>query len=349
MQTNAAVTPTRPSPWRRVRRTLLFALAVLALLAAGWSWLWHIAAGRTEGAISAAIEREARAGRSLTCGSRQVSGYPFAITVTCDKPKLEVARPAGKMVLAGQLVSATTGIDALGHLVVKAEGPVAIEAPGLSEAEAQWRSFTIEAVLKLSGLDHAVLTLDAPSFRQRNGQNMIASTADLVELQARPDPQRPPADDALLITGKLTRLVSPILDALSGETSAADGELEASVSRASVALRPTEPPPPALERWRAAGGSAHIRSAVITKGPIKVAAAGDVSLDEAHRLSGHIDAMLEGVDALAQRLQIPKIGINIIKLSGGKLRAPVELSDGRVTVTLGPVAIALPVMLVPLY
>ena len=351
MSTSIAVPPPRRSAWRHVRRTLYFALALIALLAAIWAGLWHFAAGKAEETIASIIAREASAGRNISCGSRQISGFPFAFTVTCDKPRLEVARPSGKMVLAGQLLTGTTGLGAPGHILVKVEGPLAIEAPGMAEAEAQWRSFTGDIALDLKGLDHADVTVEAPSFRQRNGQSMIASTAELLELHARPDAARPAADEAIAVTGKMSRLVSPILDALTGETSPADGDLDASISRAAALLRPKAGEAPCRRSsagaWRAAPRGSS--TPTFSKGPVKVAVSGDLALDEAHRLSGGVDAALEGIDTLAQRLQIPKIGINIIKMSGGKLRVPADLSDGRVSATLGPVSVTLPVVLLPLY
>ena len=343
--------PTRPSAFRRLRRTLFFALALIALLAAGWSALWHVAAGKLDDAVKAALEREARAGRSLSCGSRVIAGFPFALTMVCDKPRLEIARPAGKTAFSGQSLTVSTGVTSLGHVMLKAEGPLAIEAPGISDAEAQWRALTAEIVVGLRGFDHADLAVEAPSLHLRNGQNMITSNADQLALHGEPDKGRPEADEAIVVTGKLSRLVSPVLDALTGETAAADGDLEVSVSKAVVALRPgtEEPPQPALERWRAAGGSAHIVRAVFTKGQIKLAVTGDLGIDAAHRLSGRVDAAVEGADVLAQRLQIPKIGVNIARMSGGRLSVPVELADGRVIATLGPIAVALPVALLPLY
>jgi hypothetical protein len=340
----------RPGAMSRVRRTLFFALALLALAAAIWSGLWHFAAGKLDDTVTRIIEREAEAGRKLSCESRDISGFPFAMTMNCKKPRLEMERPSGKVVLAGQLLSGTSGVDALGHVVVTAEGPVSIEAPGISDAEAQWRSLKATLVVGLGGFDHADFAVDMPTFRMRSGQNMIASNAERLEADARPDAQRPATDDAIAIKGKLSHLASPILDALMGEAGMADGVLEASVSHMS-AFRPgpQEPRTLPLERWRAAGGMAHISTADLTKGPVKIALSGDVGLDEAHRVKGRLSAAVEGVDTLVQRLQIPKIGINLIKMSGGKLRLPIELADGRITANLGPVAVSLPVVLLPLY
>jgi hypothetical protein len=342
--------PRRPGAVSRVRRTLFFALALIALVAAAWAGLWQVAASKVDATITSVIEREAAAGRSLSCASREVSGFPFSITVRCAKPRLEIERSSGKLVVAGEALSGSSGVEALGQAVLTAEGPVSIEAPGISEAEVQWRSLKGTIVLGFHGFDHAEVVADMPSIRLRSGQNMITSSADLVEVDARPDAQRPAGDDAIAVKGKLSRLTSPILDALSGENGLADGVLDASISHIS-AFRPAgeEPHPLGLERWRMAGGAAHIAQAVLTKGAIKIAISGDVGLDDAHRLKGRLDAALEGVDTLVQRLQIPKMGVNLVKMSGGKLRLPIELADGRVSAAFGPVAVSLPVVLVPLY
>jgi hypothetical protein len=334
----------------RVRRTLFFALALIALLAAAWAGLWHYGAGKVDATITRIMEREATTGRDVSCASRDISGFPFAMTVHCDKPRLEIGRPTGKLVMAGQSLSGSSGVSALGHAMLTAEGPVTIEGPGISGAEAQWRSLVATLVLGFQGFDHAGLMADMPSFRVRSGQNMIASTADRLEVDARPDAQRPAGDDAIAVKGTLTHLASPLLDSLSGETSLADGTLEASISHAS-AFRPAaeQAHPLALERWRIAGGTAHITKADLTKGPIRMVIAGDLGLDDAHRLKGRLDAKLEGVDTLVQRLQIPKIAVNLVKMSGGKVSLPIELADGRVTASFGPVAVSLPVVLLPLY
>jgi hypothetical protein len=296
------------------------------------------------------MEREASAGRDVSCASRDISGFPFAMTVHCDKPRLEIGRPTGKLVVAGQALSGSSGVKELGHAVLTVEGPVTIEGPGISGAEAQWRSLIATIVLGFQGFDHAGLTADMPSFRVRSGQNMIASTADRLEVDARPDAQRPASDDAIAVKGTLAHLASPLLDAFSGETGLADGTLEASISHAS-AFRPAaeQAHPLALERWRIAGGTAHITRADLTKGPIRMTITGDLALDDAHRLKGRLDAKLEGVDTLMQRLPIPKIGVNAIKASGGKIGLPIELADGRVTAIFGPFPVPLPVVLLPLY
>jgi hypothetical protein len=347
--TDIPVLPPARSTARRLRRTLFLALALMAVLAAIWTGLWHFGASWLDRKVTEVMEREEAAGRSISCASREITGFPFSIGLRCDNPKLAMEHPSGRIALSAQRLMVSTGVGEPGRLIVEAEGPVAIEAPNIAEAEAQWRSFVASVTLDLRGFKRADLVVEGPSLRLRSGQNMIATNADHAELHAETDAKRP-QDDAIAITGKVARLASPILDSLFGEASPADGDLEASVSHARAALQPgAEAAGSPLERWRLAGGAAHIGHANFTKGPVKLGLTGDLSLDEAHRLSGRVDASVEGADALAQRLPIPKMAVNLVKLSGGKLRVPVDLANGRVSASIGPVAITLPLILVPLY
>jgi hypothetical protein len=60
------------------------------VLGAGWSWLWHYAAGKAEATIDGWKAREARAGRIYTCGSQSLGGFPFRIEVRCDRAVAEL-------------------------------------------------------------------------------------------------------------------------------------------------------------------------------------------------------------------------------------------------------------------
>ena len=82
----------------------------------------------------------------------------------------------------------------------------------------------------------------------------------------------------------------------------------------------------------------------VTKGSLKAGASGDLQLDELHRVLGRLDTSVEGAEALLPRLGLPPTALAFLKLSGGKLRLPITLSNGRMAV--GPVSVA---RLIPLY
>jgi hypothetical protein len=330
---------------RRARRAAIVTLTLLLLFCAAWSGLWYFIAGQVEDGINAAIAREAAAGRKLSCGSREIFGFPFRVAMRCEGPKLEIERPAGKVTLAASRLTGVAQAYDLGHVIVEAEGPLAVAAPGLADTELDWRSLVVSFVSKSGLLDHGDMVVEAPNLRVRDGQNMIASNAERLELHSRRDPKRPPQDDAVELSGKLVRLVSPVLDAVTGEASPADMDAEASISQA-AALLPlkVDAAPFPLERWRLAGGDLRVMAASFVKAGLKMSFSGELALDELHRVSGHVDASVEGAEALLPRLGLPSAAVSFLKLNGGRLRLPLTMSNGRMAV--GPISIA---RMIPLY
>lgn len=330
---------------RRARRTALVALALLLLVCAAGVGFSYVVTTKVEEGIEQNLAREARNGRKLTCATREFFGFPFRIAMRCDAPRLEVERPSGKLVLSAARLTGVAQIYDLNHVIVEAQGPLSVEAPGLSDTEADWRSLLVSFVAQGGGVDHADMAVESPSFRVRDGQNMIATQAERFELHARRDPARPPGDGAVEISSRLTRLVSPVLDSLVGEASPVDGNADISISKVeALQARTAEAPSAPLERWRLAGGALRVAAANITKGTLKAGASGELQLDEIHRVFGRLDTSLEGADALLPRLGLPSTALAFLKLSGGKLRLPVTLSNGRMAV--GPVSVA---RLIPLY
>ncbi|MFI5012134.1 MAG: DUF2125 domain-containing protein [Hyphomicrobiales bacterium] len=322
---------------------LLILLFLVVLIGAVWSGLWYFAANWAEAAIAEAMAREAQAGRMISCASREISGFPFRMLVRCDQAKLAVTRPEGVVTIALPRLRGVAQISDPRHVLIEAQSPLSIEVPGKPSIEIEWRSLAASLVPPIGGIGQGEVTVEAPILHLREGQSMISSSADRLELQARRDPQN--QDDAVAVTATLSRLVSPLLDALSGDADPADIAVEASIS-AVAALQPQarEQPAPLLERWRLAGGVLHLTRLTAIKGPLKAGLAGDLALDELHRATGRIDASLEGGEALLPRLGLPAAAGGLLRLGSGRLRLPIALTNGRVSV--GPFSVA---RLLPLY
>ncbi|MBV8427767.1 MAG: DUF2125 domain-containing protein [Hyphomicrobiales bacterium] len=330
---------------RRARRLSLAALALLLLCFAAGAGFSYVVTTKVEEGIEQNLARETRNGRKLTCATREFFGFPFRVAMRCDAPRLEIERPSGKIVLSAARLTGVAQIYDLNHVIVEAQGPLSLAAPGLSETEADWGSLLASLVVQGGGVDHADMAMESPSLRVRDGQNMIATQAERFEIHARRDPARSPEDGAVEISSRLTRLASPVLDGLMGEASPVDGSADVSISKAD-ALQPraSEAPALPLERWRLAGGAVRIAAVNITKGNLKAGASGELQLDELHRAVGRLDTSVEGADAFLPRLGLPSTALAFLKLSGGKLRLPVTLINGRMAV--GPVSVA---RLIPLY
>ncbi|MBV9569235.1 MAG: DUF2125 domain-containing protein [Hyphomicrobiales bacterium] len=329
----------------RARRTALLALGLLLLACAAGAGVSYVVAGRVEAAIDAGLAREAQNGRKLSCATREFFGFPFRVAMRCDAPRLEIERPSGKLVLSAARLTGVAQIYDLNHVIIEAEGPLSLDAPGISDTEADWHSLLVGLVAQGGALDHADMAVEGPSFRLRDGQNMLTSHAERFEMHARRDPGRAPGDDAVELSSRLERLASPLLDGILGEATPADADIDVSISKI-AALQPQSASVSSapLDHWRLAGGTMRVAAANLTKGSLKAAAAGELQLDELHRVSGRLDTSLEGAEAVVTRLGLPSAALAFLKLNGGKLRLPVTMTNGRMAV--GPVSVA---RLIPLY
>ena len=330
---------------RRARRTAMVALGLLLLACVAGAGFSHVVSSQVEAAIDQSLAREAQNGRKLTCATREFFGFPFRIAMRCDAPRLEIDQKPGKVVLSAARLTGIAQIYDLDHVIIEAQGPLSVEASGLSDTEADWRSLLVSFVVQGKDIDHADMAVEVPSLRVRDGQNMIATQAERLELHARRDPARPPGDEAVEISSRLSRVSSPVLDGILGDASPVDGDADVSISKVgALQARASEAPSVLLERWRLAGGALRVAAVNITKGSLKAGASGELQLDEMHRALGRLDTSIEGAEALLPRLGLPPAALAFLKLSGGKLRLPVTLNNGRMAV--GPVSVA---RLIPLY
>src|ERR1700745_901148 len=80
----------RSAPPRRRRWLLFVPFAVVVVLAAGWTCVWFYAANRAEADLAALRQRERQAGRTQTCTSQSIGGYPFLLEVRCGDAGLEL-------------------------------------------------------------------------------------------------------------------------------------------------------------------------------------------------------------------------------------------------------------------
>ena len=74
------------------KRLILYAGIVVLAAAAGWSVLWHVAAGRVHQALDSAMIREKELGREWKCRELNRSGFPFALNFRCRELTVKSAR-----------------------------------------------------------------------------------------------------------------------------------------------------------------------------------------------------------------------------------------------------------------
>ncbi len=317
---------------RRPSVVVVLLVAVL-FLAAIWSALWLFLSGRANIAIDGWLAAENAAGRQWTCPGRHVGGYPWGVSLHCDRPTFR-GEVAGRTA-DGSVESLEAGVrlDRPRRVGVTLHGPLILR----SEAEdfaltASWSDMTL-------GLDNA----GSRSMRGSLDATRLAVTLETVgrgDLNLRAaaasgeaTPTAAPGAAAFGLTA--TGLVFPTLDALPGFEQPTDLEARGVLTRADLLQAPTRA---RLEAWRAAGGALQLSSLTVSKGAFHGAATGELALDDAHRATGRLDTTLSGFEPIAARYGIPLAGVQLggllSTLLGGGKAPPAEAGSVRLPLTL---------------
>ncbi|WP_158673547.1 DUF2125 domain-containing protein [Bosea sp. FBZP-16] len=349
-----------PTPVRRHGRFWLYApFVLLALLAAGWSAIWGFARSRVDQELDAGIAREAGAGRNWTCRERSVGGYPFRIEVRCASLTLTSSRWGDEVKVDAGPAVAVAQVWTPGHIILQMTGPMLASLPQGRKAALDWKE--LAASLHLSGLafERFSVVLGEPVLTVTEPGQAAAETwrASATEVHLRPNPQRFASDGSVDLAVNAKGGVLPALEALIGNGQLADLDLQASLSRALSFRRGFNPD--ALEAWRTAGGLVDVTKLVLTKGPTRLEASGQLTLDEAHRPAGKVVAAVAGIDRIAG-IKVGGLTAGLGALLGGRTGdggqsntaaglsplPPLVLREGRVF--LGPLRLPLQ-PLQPLY
>lgn len=131
-------------PSRNSRRFLWLFLFILVLFgggSAGWYWL----AGRATASVDEAIAGLNGDGRTVTCENREIGGFPFRLGLTCDSVAYEddtnhIAITAGGLRTAAQIYQPL-------NTVAELDGPLRIDAPGITPLFIEWDSLRASARL----------------------------------------------------------------------------------------------------------------------------------------------------------------------------------------------------------
>ena len=334
-----AAMPASP-PARSARSSLYLPFVLLALVAAGWSAFWWVGAARAGREADAWIAREAGLGRAWACADRAIGGYPFRFELRCAATSLDVEGAGGgpARLRAGPLRAVALAYKP-GHVIVELDGPLAVEPAEGGPFTVDWRRLSVSGQ-GVPGpeprFDQAELMVEAPTLRL--GQAAAAGAgaqplagAERLEAYLRRRPDAPPGG-AFDLAVRAARAAVPALDALSGNQE--PGEIDA---RAVLAPADTFGGRPAdLDRWRAAGGTLTLESLRVDKGPAALAASGTLTLDEARRPAGRLEATLIGLDRLLGPLASPLAGLfGAPKAKGGR-GVPVSLTIREGRIMLGP-------------
>ena len=345
---------------RRLYRRFLAVLILLGILvAAGWTGVWYVAAGRVSANVMA-WEQQARArGWTITHAAPRRSGWPMAAGVTL--PGIRIS--GGGQYLSGGVVwqsSALTLAMDIRHLGDLYWGVAGRQTLAIGKGPpVPFQATTFAGQLALSSGDH-------PGLFQLHATDLIAaipaadgtpqplSVATLDAAEATDD-TADAAGNALVVAATMTSVALPphVLPAPGRRLQRLS--FDAALS-GPVPPEPVAPGPGALETaWRNAGGSLALRALHLADGPLTVDGQGRFQLDAFLRPEGTVALHLTGLDETVDRLAAGGImtrpeatairamlGLLMRPTDGEALEAPVSLRNGLVS--LG----AIPLLRLPL-
>lgn len=334
-------------------RWIVILLTALVLVGGAWTALWFVGAHEASQQIDAWLTSEDSQGRQWTCPNRAISGYPFALAVSCDKPTFSGHALGQSIQSSVSSLTASLAITSPRQIAVELRPPFAYRSSdGNTNLRGTWTNLTVD----LDGIDdiHSVALTGSdvrleggfgPAGRQSMGSAGLEAHIGLPKAE-----RDPTLDFDIAVAGTNV----PQLDAIVGDTQSTDLRFVGRLDQADISDART--PEDVIDRWRRAGGHIDLTAARVSRGAAHVTGAGRLRLDEAHRPQGRIDAEFVGLQPILKRYGInanlAAAGNLLNALLGGNpkrapsepgaIALPINLLDGRLAV--GPIRteIALP-------
>jgi hypothetical protein len=302
---------------RRARRrawpiiTLVLIVIALALI---WVGLWYYAASVADRTLAGWVEREAAAGRSYSCGSQSIGGFPLQIDARCVDAAVETKNQNPPYLVKAKSVNFTAEVWRPTGLKGDVTGPLALSQAGQPPlVVADWT----RAHLTVRGVppdpESVFAQLDGSHLDRADGTGESLFKAEHADLQARIAAGSARDNPVIEVTLHLKAATAPTLyPALAAPI---DAELEA-VLRGFKDLSPK----PWADRFRemqAAGGGVEIKSLRIARTDVIVVGAGTLSVNAKGKVDGLVRVAIVGIERLVPLLGVDRlIAQGIDRLSG---------------------------------
>lgn len=287
-----------PRRWR-----IVLPLALVVVLALGWSGFWFYAQARAQTALAAWTQREAAAGRVLSCATQDFGGFPFRFELACGAPELTLTRT--HVSLKARDLHAAVQVYQPTLAIAEITGP-------LAATDDAGHAFTVEWALaqaSIRGLptvppERVSLVLDQPSVARNGGQEPLARAAhaEIHVRQAPRLPQDPPAFDLAL---DLKQVVLPGVPRV--PSTPADVQITGTLH----GLNDFSPRPVAqlLRDLQAANGRLDVTQLRIQQGNVLSIGRGTLRLTARGALDGEIEVTVAGIEDLMAALGLDqKVG-----------------------------------------
>lgn len=334
-------------------RKLAAAIVLLGAIFAAWFVLWFVVSQRTASAVTAWIEEEKSRDRQWACAQRSVSGFPLRLQINCASPSFKSIYGPIRSSTASHF-SAHASLFSPFDIDFKLDGPLKVAGVGGS-ATVRLGNLGGKLRARAQSPDMLVQLMNA-RIEEATGEAApwAGSGVQQADFRVQPSPDRAPGSDAQLLTIGVEGARSQPLDGFFGNEDPFAAKLSAIVINAGSASHGTLAE--RVDLWSSSGGRIQIGALTAEKGPSRLDASGELTLDERRRPTGKLSVRVTGVQSLLATLKIPAAPLAIeglLRGSGGRGGAnlienrslPLELRGGRLFVGPFRTPVAIPPLL----
>ncbi len=289
-----------PPPRRSSSRRYIALIVLVALLLGGWSAFWYVAAGKAEAMLEGWRAREAQAGRTYTCGSEYLGGFPFRFEFRCSDATAQIKSSRIPFEVKARGVTVVSQIYEPTLLIGEYNGPLTISSPGgQPEMTVNWKLFQSSLRGTPSRPDRLSLVLTRPAIDViDNGNPRPALRAEHLEMHARllegMINNRPVVEVALRTNGAF----APGVRAISERP--VDAQIDM-VFRGLSDFAP-KPWPERFQEMAANNGKIDVTEARLVQGETLAVGSGALTISATGHLQGQLRLTVAGLEAFLKTI-----------------------------------------------
>ena len=289
-------TPVRRSQSRRY----IVLIVLVAVLIGGWSAFWAVAAGKAQDMLEGWRAREAKAGRTFTCGDEDFGGYPFRFEFRCADATAQIKSSRIPFEVRARGVTVVSQVYDPTLLIGEYQGPLTVSPPGGAvELTMNWKQFQSSLRGTPDKPERLSLVFERPAIDVvDNGNPRPALRAAHLELHGRliegMVTNKPVVEVALRTRGAF----APGVRALSAQPVDAVVDM---VLRGLNDFTP-KPWPERFQEIAANGGKIDITEARLVHGETLAVGSGALTISAGGRLQGELRLTVAGLEAFLKAI-----------------------------------------------
>jgi hypothetical protein len=286
---------------RHVRVWLVYLpVALIVLLAGAWAASWYFQSSLTEKMMAGWREREAREGRTYTCGKETIAGFPFRLDMRCTDPSAELTTTEPPVVLKAKEVLVASEVSQPTEIITTFTAPLTISAPGQPPSfETNWTLGKATVRGTPEAPEGISIEFGDPIMKRFDGgSSTTVLKAKQIELQGRITEGSAASNPVIDMALHLVAASAPDFNPLTVQP------LDADLNVQMRGLADFEPKswPQRFREMQVRRGSIDISKARVQQGELIAVGTGTLGLTASGTLDGEIRVTIVGLEKVLQSL-----------------------------------------------